>query len=122
MQPEARPAPPQRGRVRRTALLLVAATLVLAAGGALWFARFASQVRRDPALIYREPATLDKLLKRANEAERAGDRATAVTTYRFVMVVGQGAGAELAPYVVAARAGLTRLGAADTVPGSPRSP
>ncbi len=79
-------------RARRVALLLLAAALVLAAGGALWFFQFASQVRHDPALIYREPATLDKLLKRANDAERAGDRVTAITTYRFVRVVGQGAG------------------------------
>ena len=107
-------------RARRVALLLLAAALVLAAGGALWFFQFASRVRHDPALIYREPATLDKLLKRANDAERAGDRATAITTYRFVMAVGQGAGADLAPYVVAARAGLSRLGAPDTLPGPPR--
>ena len=115
------PAPP--GRARRVALLLLGAALVLAAGGALWFFRFASEVRRDPALIYREPATLDKLLKRANDAERAGDRATAIATYRFVMTAGQGVGeasAELAPYVAAARAGLSRLGAADTLPGPPR--
>jgi hypothetical protein len=107
-------------RARRVAMLLVGATLVLAAGGALWFTRFASHVRRDPALIYREPATLEKLLKHANDAERTGDRATAITTYRFVLVVGQGAGAELAPYVAAARAGLTRLGASDTLPSPPR--
>lgn len=118
MPPETMPAPPRRAR--RVALLLVGASLVLAAGGALWFLQFASRVRQDPALIYREPATLDKLLKRANDAERAGDRATAITTYRFVMAVGQGAGADLAPYVVAARAGLTRLGAGDTLPGPPR--
>jgi len=118
MLPETVPALPPRAR--RVALLLVGASLLLAAGGALWFLQFASQVRRDPALVYREPATLDKLLKRANDAERAGDRATAITTYRFVMAVGQGAGADLAPYVVAARAGLTRLGAADTLPGPPR--
>ena len=118
MLPEAVPASPPR--TRRVALLLVGASLLLAAGGALWFLQFASQVRRDPALIYREPATLDKLLKRANDAERAGDRATAITTYRFVMAVGQGAGADLAPYVVAARAGLTRLGALDTLPGPAR--
>jgi len=37
-----------------------------------------------------------------------------------VMAVGQGAGADLAPYVVAARAGLSRLAAADTLPGPPR--
>ena len=118
MLPETVPASPPRAR--RVALLLVGASLLLAAGGALWFLQFASQVRRDPALIYREPATLDKLLKRANDAERAGDRATAITTYQFVMAVGQGAGADLAPYVVAARAGLTRLGAPDTLPGPAR--
>src|SRR6059058_1041775 len=80
MLPETVPTSPPRAR--RVALLLVGASLLLAAGGALWFLQFASQVRRDPALIYREPATLDKLLKRANDAERAGDRATAITTYR----------------------------------------
>ena len=114
MRPEAVSASPRRAR--RVALLLLGAALVLAAGGALWFVQFASQVRRDPALVYREPATLDKLLQRANEAERAGDRATAITTYRFVMAVVQGAGAELTPYAAAARAGLSRLGAGDTLP------
>ena len=121
MPPEAVPASPRRAR--RVAILLLGASLVLVAGGALWFLQFASRVRRDPALIYREPATLEKLLERANDAERAGDRATAITTYRFVMAVGQGVGgpgADLAPYVVAARAGLTRLGAGDTLPGRPR--
>jgi len=108
------------GRARRVALLLLGAALVLGVGGAMWFFQFASQVRRDPALIYREPATLEKLLQRANDAERAGDRATAITTYRFVMTVGRGvgeAGSDLAPYVAAARAGLSRLAAADTLPG-----
>src|SRR5205809_1672897 len=106
-------------RARRVALLLVGASLLLAAGGALWFLQFASQVRRDPALIYREPATLDKLLKRAEEAERAGDRATAIATYRFVADVGQGTSPELAPYIAAARAGLNRLEAPDIRPGQP---
>jgi hypothetical protein len=117
-----RPDDPREGpaRARRVALLLAGATLVLALGGALWFVRFAAHVRRDPALIYREPATLEKLLKRAEDAERSGDRATAITTYRFVLAVGQGAGAELASYLVAARAGLTRLGASDTLPSPPR--
>jgi len=118
MPPEAVPAAPRRAR--RVALLLLSAALVLAAGGALWFFQFASQVRRDPALVYRERATLDKLLQRANEAEHAGDRATAITTYRFVVAVVQGAGAELAPYGSAARAGLGRLGAGDTVRSPPR--
>ena len=121
MLPDALAAPPRRAR--RVALLLLGASLMLAVGGALWFLEFASQVRRDPALIYREPATLENLLKRANDAERAGDRATAITTYRFIMAVGQGvgaAGSNLAPYVAAVRAGLTRLEAADTLPGPPR--
>ncbi|HVH67408.1 MAG TPA: hypothetical protein VM716_06035 [Gemmatimonadales bacterium] len=112
--------PVSRRRARRLALLLVSAVLILTAGGAIWFMQFAARTRRDPALIYREPGTLEKLLQRANEAERAGDRATAITTYRFVMTVAQGAGAELTPYVVAARAGLTRLGVADTPPGPSR--
>ena len=103
-------------RARRVALLLLGATLLVAAGGALWFTRYASHVQRDPALVYRDPATLEKLLQRANDAERAGDRATAVTTYRFVMAVAQGGGVALEPYVAAARAGLTRLRVGDTVP------
>ena len=104
------------------ALVLAGAALVLAAGGALWFTRFASQVRRDPGLVYRDPGTLEKLLKRATDAERAGDRATAITVYRFVIAVGQGSRQEatVAPYVAAARAALKRLGASDTLPGPTR--
>jgi hypothetical protein len=106
------------------AFFIALATLALAAGGALWFVRFASQVQHDPGLVYRDPATLEQLLKRANEAERAGDRATAIATYRFVARVGGergvGAGAAVAHFVAAARAGLTRLGAADTLPDPPR--
>src|SRR5256885_16347036 len=114
------PVPASPPRARRVALLLVGASLLLAAGGALWFLQFASQVRRDPALVYREPATLDKLLKRANDAERAGDRATAITTYRFVMAVGRGAGAGLPPDGGGARGGVTRLGGPGTLPGPAR--
>jgi hypothetical protein len=112
--------PVSQRRARRVAWLLVGVALILVASGGVWFLRFAARARRDPALIYREPGTLEKLLKRASDAERAGDRATAITTYRFVMTVGQGAGAELTPYVVAARAGLSRLGAADTLSAQPR--
>ena len=117
MLPEGAPVTPRSAR--RVALLLVGGVLALAAGGAVWFMRFTGEVRRDPALIYREPATLDKLLKRAEEAERAGDRATAITTYQFVADVGQGTNPELAPYIAAARAGLNRLGAADKRPSRP---
>lgn len=104
---------------RRVALILVGAVILLAAGGAIWFFRFAGEVRRDPALIYRDPTTLDKLLKRAEEAERAGDRATAITTYRFVADVGQGTNPALAPYIAAARAALNRLEGPDTRPSRP---
>ena len=68
--------------------------------------------------MYRDPTTLDNLLKRASEAEQAGDRASAIATYRFVAAVGTGK--EWAPYAAAARAALKRLGAADTLPGLPR--
>ena len=107
-------------RARRVALLLLGATLLVAVGGALWFTRYASHMQRDPALVYRDPATLEKLLQRANDAERARDRATAVTTYRFILAVAQGGGVALEPYIVAARAGLTRLGVGDTLPGPTR--
>jgi len=107
-------------RARSVALLLAGVTLALVAAGGWWFVRFASHVQRDPGVVYRDPTTLDKLLKRATDAERAGDRATAITTYRFVASVGQGVGAEWAPYAAAARAGLKRLGAVDTLPGPPR--
>ena len=114
------------GKSRRVALVLAAAALALGAAGAFWVTRFARQVGRDPGLVYREPGTLEKLLQRARDAERAGDRATAISVYRFVIAVGEGSGAdrgrrgEVARYVGAARAGLSRLGVPDTLPGPPR--
>ncbi len=97
-------------RARRVALPLVAVVLVLTVAGAFWVTRFGSEVRRDPGLVYRDPSTLDKLLKRGRDAEAAGDRATAITTYRFVVAVGAGGDSTIARYVAAARAGLARLG------------
>jgi len=105
-------------RARRLGLLLAGASVALGAAGAAWFFRFAGQVRRDPGVVYRDPTTLDNLLKRASDAERAGDRASAIATYQFVAAVGTGK--EWAPYGAAARAALKRLGAADTLPGPPR--
>jgi hypothetical protein len=116
MPPDAPVTPPRRAR--RLGLLLAVATIALGAAGAAWFFRFAGQVQRDPGVVYRDPTTLDNLLKRANEAERAGDRAAAIATYRFVAAVGTGK--EWAPYAAAAQAGLRRLGAIDTIPGLPR--
>src|SRR5260370_4213858 len=116
MPPDAAPGGPRRAR--RVALLIALVTLTLAAGGALWFVRFAGRVQRDPGLVYRDPATLQQLLKRANDAERAGDRATAITTYPFVAAVGgaQGAGPHVPPHLAPARGGLTPLGAPATLP------
>ena len=88
----------------------MAIVLILTVAGALWITRFASAVRQDPGLVYRDPGTLDKLLKRGHDAEAAGDRGTAITTYRFVVAVGAGGDSALARYVAAARAGLKRLG------------
>ena len=107
-------------RARRLAMLLAGVALAAAAAGAWWFARFESQLARDPALVYRDAATLEKQLKRASEAERVGDRADAITIYRFIARVGSGGGPELATYLAAARAGLRRLGADDTLPDRSR--
>src|SRR5207237_10543945 len=97
-------------RARRVALLLAGVTLALVAGGGWWFGRFASHLGRDPGVVYRDPSTLNALLKRAGDAERAGDRATAITTSRFVASVGHRAAAECAPYSAAARPAPPRLG------------
>src|ERR1051326_679091 len=105
-------------RARRLGVLLAGATVVLGAAGAAWFFRFAEQVRRDPGVVYRDPTTLDNLLKRASEAERAGDRASAIATHRFVAA--GGTGKEWAPPAPAGRAALKPLGAADTLPDLPR--
>src|ERR1051325_8695056 len=110
------PVTPPR-RARRLGVLLAGATVVLGAAGAAWFVRFAKQVRRDPGVVYRDPTTLDNLLKRAREAERAGDRASASARHRFVA---GGTGKEWAPCAAAARAALKRVAPADTLPDLPR--
>src|SRR2546429_5206764 len=116
MPPDAPVTSPRRAR--RLGVLLAGATVALGAAGAAWFFRFAEQVRRDPGVVYRDPTTLDNLLKRASEAEQAGDRASAIATYRFVAA--GGTGKEGAPYAAAAPAALKRPGAADTPPRLPR--
>ena len=121
MPPEVSGVAPRRAT--RLGLLLAGLAVVIGAGGAAWFYRFSRAVQRDPGAVYRDPTTLDNLLKRANDAERVGDRATAIATYRFVAAVGEGreggARPEWARYAAAARAGLRRLGVADTLPGRP---
>src|SRR5207237_5796130 len=115
MPPDAPVTSPRRAR--RLGVLLAGATVALGGAGAAWFFRFAEQVRRDPGVVYRDPTTLDNLLKRAAEAEQAGDRASAIAPYRLVAAVGTGK--EWAPYAAAARAAPKRLGAPDTRPGPP---
>src|SRR2546430_10552451 len=90
MPPDAPVTSPRRAR--RLGVLLAGATVALGAAGAAWFFRFAEQVRRDPGVVYRDPTTLDNLLKRASEAEQAGDRASAIATDRFVAAGGTGEG------------------------------
>src|SRR5256886_9577565 len=116
MPPDAPVTSPRRAG--RLGVLLAGATVALGAAGAAWFFRFAEQVRRDPGVVYRDPTTLDNLLKRASEAEQAGDRARAIATYRFVAA--GGTGEEWGPYAAAARAAPQRLGAAATLPRLPR--
>src|SRR5256884_4881651 len=116
MPPDARVTSPRRAR--RLGVLLAGATVALGAAGAAWFFRFAEQVRRDPGVVYRDPTTLDNLLKRASEAEQAGDRASAIATYRYVAAVGNGE--ERGPPTARPPAPPKRPGAADTLPGLPR--
>src|SRR2546430_5870768 len=116
MPPDAPVTSPRRAR--RLGVLLAGATVALGAAGAAWFFRFAEQVRRDPGVVYRDPTTLDNLLKRASEAEQAGDRASAIATYRFVAAVGTREGG--APHAPPPRAAPQRLGAAHTPPPLPR--
>jgi hypothetical protein len=106
-------------RARRVALALAAVALVMAAGGAISFRRFVAHTKSDPGFAYRDHATFEKVLKRARDAERHGDRATAITNYRFLLAVGAHGDSALESYVAAARDGLARLTPAtsDTPPG-----
>jgi hypothetical protein len=106
----AEPSSPRRGR--RIALLLTAAVLALAFVGAYLFARFGAQVARDPGLTSRNAPVLSKVLEQGRLAEARGDRASAVTAYRFIVSVGTGGDTTLRVYIDAARAGLGRVGAA----------
>ncbi len=99
---------PRRGR--RIALLLTAAVLVLAFAGAYLFARFGAQLARDPGLTSRNAGVLSKVLEQGRLAEARGDRASAVTAYRFILSVGAGGDTTLRVYIEAARAGLGRVG------------
>jgi hypothetical protein len=114
--------PGSRRRGRRIALAVAVVALVLAVAGALSFRRFVTLTNDDPGLMYRDRATLEKLLERARHAEARGDRGTAITTYRFILAVGAKGDSMLEPHVTLARTRLERLSAAssDTPPGPPR--
>jgi hypothetical protein len=99
-----------RKRARRIGVLLAFVVLALGVWGATTFQRTAERVRGDPGLSYRTPDALDKMLARAEVAERSGDSGAAIVAYRFVVAVGAGTNPELEPYIAAARRGLTRLG------------
>src|SRR2546429_9753142 len=111
MPPDAPVTSPRRAR--RLGVLLAGATVALGAAGAAWFFRFAEQVRRDPGVVYRDPTTLDNLLKRASEAEQAGDRASAIAPYPFVAA--GGTREEGGPHAAAPGGALHR-------PRAPRNP
>jgi hypothetical protein len=104
------PTPDPR-RSRRLALALTGLSIVLAAGGALWFSRTEVVLHQDPGRSWRTPDVLDKMVARGEEAEHAGSRGAAIAAYRFVVRVGSGGDPTFEPYIAAARRGLARLGA-----------
>ncbi|HXQ28422.1 MAG TPA: hypothetical protein VN848_04070 [Gemmatimonadales bacterium] len=107
---------------RKLAVVLGATAIILAAAGAFLFHRTESVLRTDPGRSSRTPEMLDKLLARADEAERAGDRGTAIVNYRFVLAVGAKGDSSLLPYITAAQRGLARLGATPAPSGPPGTP
>jgi hypothetical protein len=88
--------------------------VALMAGGGYLFMQSEAKWRADPGHSSRTPQVLDQMLARGEAAEKAGDRASAIAAYRFVLAVGAKQDPEVEPYVAAARRALTRLGA--TVP------
>lgn len=109
MEPLNQPGPDPK-RARRIGIFLALLALTLGVWGAMTFQHTAERVRADPGLSYRTPESLDKVLARGEEAERGGDRGSAIAAYRFIVAVGAATNPELQPYIAAARRGLTRLG------------
>jgi hypothetical protein len=113
-------APPRQDAVVRrnrvTGLLLGALAVALMAIGGRMFLRAERQLSHDPGRSSRTPEVLDKMLKRAEQAEIAGDRGAAIAAYRFVVAVGAAGDPEIEPYIAAANRGLARLGAAAKAP------
>ena len=103
-------------RIRWTGLALGAIIVALVAAGAALFYRSEKQMQHDPGRSSRTPDVLDKMLARADEAERAGDRGAAIAAYRFVVAVGSNGDPAIDPYIAAALRGLARLGASPQAP------
>jgi len=82
--------------------------------GVFGFWQSSKRIPADPGISYRSPTILDKMLVRAEQAERAGDRDAAIGAYRFVVAVGAANDPELEPYIVAAQRALVRLGYSPT--------
>ncbi|HUL03532.1 MAG TPA: hypothetical protein VLV16_09930 [Gemmatimonadales bacterium] len=100
----------KRLTTRRLGLGLGVLAVVLFMLGAFGFWRSSQRIPGDPGISYRSPTTLDKMLARAEQAEKAGDRDAAIGAYRFVVAVGAANDPELEPYIAAARRALVRLG------------
>jgi len=105
--------PPQRS-LRRVGIALGLVAVSMAAIGAFLFSRTQVVLTGDPGRSSRTPETLDKMLDRAEQAEKAGDRGAAIVAYRFVVAVGAKDHPELEPYIEAALRGLARLGVPPT--------
>jgi len=116
------PDPVSRTPGTRLAVVMAVTAIILAGAGAFLFHRTASVLATDPGRSSRTPEMLDKLLARADEAERAGDRGSAIVTYKFVVAVGAKGDSELLPYITAAERGLARLGASSGQPGPTSHP
>ena len=102
-----------RGNQKRSNLLGIALGVLvigLGVGGAAMYSRTSKRLAEDPGLAYRTPEALDKMLARAEDAERAGHAGAAVDAYRFIIAVGAAGNPELLPYIAAARRNLERLG------------
>jgi hypothetical protein len=110
----------ERLSTRRLGLLLGVVAVVLFGLGAFGFWRSSRRIGTDPGISYRSPTTLDKMLVRAEQAEKAGDRDAAIGAYRFVVAVGAANDPELEPYIAAAKRGLARLGYTPTDTNSSR--
>ena len=106
--------PDRRKRIRWIGIGLALVIVGLTAAGGYLFMRSEARWAHDPGHSARTPEDLDKMLTRAEAAERAGDRDAAIAAYRFVLAVGSKGDPMIELYMNAARRGLARLGASPT--------